>query len=607
MILLPARSNPFSAAQPMSSTSPPPKPGAWRGRAGLGLLLGVTAGAVGLKAMGWLPASPPASPLDLAAAALPFLSDPFPREVGPPPFTDIAPAAGIDFLHDNDMHGEYRLPEQIGPGAGVLDYDGDGDLDIFIAGGGATDGPGAGQRCRLYRNDGASFTDVSAESRADVPGPAYGVACADYDDDGDTDLFLTRLGTGVLLRNDGGRFSDATAESGIDQVGFGASAAFLDYDRDGQLDLFVVQYVDWSPLCERSCHSITGLRDYCSPVVYEAPSAARLFRNLGGGRFTDVSRAAGIDARRGNGLGVAAADFDTDGWIDVYVANDQTPAFLWHNNGDGTFLESAESAGCAYDGRGTAISGMGVACEDIDGDGDFDLFVTNIRDQLHLVLENRLGSFLDVSLRMGLAAWNLPRTGFGVVLFDQDNDGSLDAFIANGAVNLGADSPGLENPYAEPSQFARLSGGRFHDASSGSGADFRDVARAAAAADFDNDGDLDLLVTSNGGPARLLRNENRSGHAWLVVDARTGPRDRTAIGAVVEVSAVGSTRVRAVRPQSSYLSSGDPRAHFGLGAAQQADRVSVTWPDGAELTLRNLPVNQVLRVHRDQASPGAGP
>jgi hypothetical protein len=589
----------------MLPTSRPLKTGAWRENAGMGLLVAVTAAAVGLKLLGLLPASRPPFPLELAAGSLPFLADPPPTDAGPPPFTDVSPAAGIDFVHDNDMHGDYRLPEQIGPGAGVLDHDGDGDLDIFIAGGGATQGSGPGQRCRLYRNDGASFTDVSAAAHADIAGPAYGVACADYDDDGDTDIFLTRLGSGVLLRNDGGRFSDATAESGLDQAGFGASAAFLDYDRDGRLDLFVVQYVDWSPLREHSCHSITGLRDYCSPLVYEAPSASRLYRNVGGGRFQDASRAAGIDAHRGNGLGIAAADFDADGWIDVYVANDQTPAFLWHNNGDGTFREAAESAGCAYDGRGTAISGMGVACEDIDGDGDFDLFVTNIRDQLHLVLENRMGSFLDVSLRMGLAAWNLPRTGFGVVLFDQDNDGSLDAFIANGAVNLGADSPALENPYAEPSQFARLTGGRFHDASAGSGADFRDVARAAAAADFDNDGDLDLLVTSNGGPARLLRND-RTGHAWLMVDVRTGPGGRNAIGAVVKVSAAGGTWVRAVRPQSSYLSSGDPRTHFGLGAALQADRVAVTWPDGAELVLRDVAVNQILRVHRDQASPVAG-
>jgi hypothetical protein len=588
-------------------TMPRREAGFRRLHAGLFVLAAVTAGAAGLKAVGVLPIRHPPSPLDIAARDLPFLGPVSGSGTVPPSFTESARAAGIDFIHDNDMHGEYRLPEQIGPGAGVLDFDGDGDLDLFLTGGGALDGHGAGQRCRLYRNDGGSFSDSSAAAGADVPGPAFGVACADYDDDGDEDLFVTRLGPSVLLRNDGGRFVDATDESGLRHDGFGASAAFLDADRDGRLDLFVVSYVDWSPHREHTCRSITGLKDYCSPLVYEAPSAARYFRNLGGGRFEDASGPAGIAARRGNGLGVAAADFDGDGWTDVYVANDQTPAFLWHNRGDGTFEEIAESAGCAYDGRGTAISGMGVACEDIDGDGDFDLFVTNIRDQLHLVLENRLGSFADVSLRMGLAAWNLPRTGFGVVLFDQDHDGALDAFIANGAVNMGADSPGLENPYAEPSQFARLAAGRFVDASAGSGADFRDVARAAAAADFDGDGDLDLLITSNGGPARLLRNENRSGNAWLMVDVRTGPGDRAAIGAVVEVSVGGRTWVRAVRPQSSYLTSGDPRAHFGLGAARGADRVSVTWPDGATLVLDGVAANQVLRLHRDQAAAGDAP
>ncbi len=516
---------------------------------------------------------------------------------GSPLFTDVAAETGLDFVHDNAARGEFRLPEQLGPGAGFLDYDNDGDLDVFIAGGGAIVEGEATQTCRLYRNDGDRFSDVTLDANAGVAGPAYGVACADYDDDGDVDVFVSRLGPNALLRNDGaGGFVEVAAEIGVADPGFGASAAFFDYDRDGRLDLYVANYVDWSPHREVACYSILGLRDYCGPTVYNAPSQDRLYRNIGDGRFEDVTERSGIGAERGLGLGVVASDFDGDGRPDVYVANDQTPAFYWHNNGDGSFTNEALLRGCAYDGGGIAIAGMGVACEDLDDDGDLDLFVTNIHDQTHLILRNDHGFFTDVSAACGLTSWSLPATGFGIALFDQDHDGRLDGYIANGAVNVSTSAASKVNPYSQPDHFIRLEGSRFIDASAETRIASEDVARAVACADYDNDGDLDLLVTNNGGPVRLLRNNAANGHAWLMVDARLAPSGRAAIGARVRVEAGGRTLVREVRPQQSYLSSGDPRVHFGLRGATRVERLSVTWPDGSTSQRTDVPVNQVLTI-----------
>ena len=526
---------------------------------------------------------------------------------GPPLFTDVAPDAGIRFVHDNDARGEFRLPEEMGPGAAFVDIDGDGDLDIFVTGGGSIVGDGSRQTCRLYRNDDGRFTDITEVSGAGVPGPAYGVACADFDDDGDVDIFVTRLGPDVLLRNDGPpaapRFVDIAAEAGVADRGFGTGAVFFDYDRDGRLDLYVARYLNWSEAGEIVCYTILGVRDYCNPISYEAPSRDRLYRNLGDGRFENVSGSAGITGEVGNGLGVLASDFDDDGWIDLYVANDQTPGFLWRNRGDGTFENVAALVGCAYDDRGVAIAGMGVAAEDLDGDGDMDLLVTNIHHQTHLVLRNDHGLFEDASLAMGLGRWSIPATSFGVAVFDQDNDGRLDAFFANGEVNVDNALPIGENPYAQPDHFARLINGVFVNATDGSGVAFGDVGRAVARGDYDNDGDQDLLVTNNGGPVRLLRNNNDSGNAWLVVETRTGPGGRAAIGARVTVTAAGITRSTDIRPQQSYLSSGDPRAHFGLGRAATVERIEVLWPDGSRSVLTGVRVNQLVVIEQGAGAP----
>ena len=557
----------------------------------------------------------------MAEAGLDGAPDPGAAEAQPL-FTDVAPALGLHFAHDNAARGNFLLPEEMGPGAGFLDADGDGDLDVFVAGGGAVIGDGPAQTCRIYRNDGDRFADVTDDWGAGVPGPAYGVACADYDDDGDVDIFVTRLGPNALLRNDGTRshprFVEVAQEAGIADEGFGASSAFLDFDRDGRLDLYVTNYVGWSAARRTPCYSVLGARDYCNPRVYQAPSPDRLYRNLGGGMFEDVSESAGIAVARGNGLGVLASDFDGDGWIDIYVANDQTPAFLWRNRGDGTFEDVAALAGCAYDGRGVAVAGMGVAGEDLDGDGDTDLLVGNIHDQTHLILLNDGGFFEDASLSMGLGRWSYPATAFGVVLFDQDRDGGLDAFFANGEVNIENALGVGDNPLAQPDHFARLVGGQLVDRTAGSGVAFEDVGRGAACGDYDNDGDLDLLVANNGGPLRLLRNNDQTGHAWLGVEARTGPGSRHAIGARIIVrvggagagvaeAGVGGAGVggyrREIRPQQSYLCSSDPRAHFGLGDAERVERLEVIWPDGTVSVRTDIAVNQYVVVRQ---GPGSG-
>lgn len=559
------------------------------------------------KYVGGKPVAPKApSPRELGASLLAQLGvdeSKGAQHAAQPVFTDVASEMGLVFTHDNDAHGEYHLPEGIGPGAGFVDYDNDGDLDIILAGGGAITSSGTVQRCRLFRNDGATFADVTETALPIVNGQAFGVACADYDNDGWTDIYVTRLGPNVLLRNNGdGTFADVSNAAGVDDARFGASVTFLDFDRDGLLDLFVTNYVDWSASREKACYTPFGARDFCSPTVYEAPSTDALLRNRGDGTFEDVSERAGINASRGNGLGVVASDFDGDGWQDVYVANDQTPAAFWRNNADGTFTNIAMLNGTALDGRGVAIAGMGVACEDMNDDGRFDLFVTNIRDQTHLVLENEGKVFVDASARRGVGAWSVPMTAFGVAVFDQDNDGELDCFIANGAVNMSVESSKRPDPYAEMNQFMRLVNGRFVDASDLLNESEPHTSRAVVMGDYDNDGDIDLLVTNCGGPVQLLRNNARPDASWIGVDVRNDDGS-IAIGAQVRVTVGDRTWAREVRPQQSYLASGDPRVHVGLGDASLVERIEITWPNGNTTEVTSVPAGQVVRVTPAGISP----
>ena len=547
--------------------------------------------------------NPRQRPADLAAA---FMADLVTGEVpansspssGNSSFAEVASELGVDFVHDTGAEGRFYLPEEMGPGAALFDFDGDGWLDLFLAAGGSPTGKGRRQISRFYHNRGGRFQDVTEQTGIQLAGQAFGTACADFDEDGDVDLFVTRLGANALLVNEGnGRFVDRAAQAGVDDPGFGTSCTFFDYDRDGDLDLYVTNYVDWSESLEVPCYSIQGVRDYCNPVVYKKPSVDLLYRNRGDGTFENVTKTAGIASETGNGLAVVASDLNGDGLLDLYVANDQTPAFLWQNKGDGSFENTALWSGTAFDGDGVAIAGMGIGCEDFNGDGFMDLLVTNIRDQSHLYLENDKGMFNDRSAALGLDRWSGPATTFGIALFDQDHDGRLDGYFANGDVNLTVGAQG-ENPYGQSDHFVRFQEGLLVDHTATSGSHRALVGRGVTCGDFDNDGDLDLVVTNNGGPVQVFRNLGGDGGNWLMLALRMGPSKRHAIGARVLLQTGETVQIREVRPQQGYLASNDPRVHFGLAKAQSVDRLQVIWPDGRQSEFTDLPVNQHLEIVR---------
>lgn len=513
-------------------------------------------------------------------------------------FRDVTADSGVDFVHIHGEQTNYYFPELIGSGGAFIDFDNDGDLDLFLVQGGQIGDESGRYRSQLFRNDGSGrFENVSGGSGADVDGYGMGCAVADYDNDGDVDLYVTRLGTDVLLRNNGDNtFTDVSSEAGISNDAFSTSASFFDYDRDSVLDIFITNYVVWSVQTESRCYGTSGARDYCVPRQYPA-SVDVLYRGRGDGTFEDASEKSGIAGKLGNGLAVLCTDLNDDGWVDIYVANDQTPAHLWVNQKDGTFVEDAAVSGCAFNRDGIAIAGMGIAAEDFDGDSDYDLLVTNIRDQAHLCLRNDGGSFSDVSHEWGFGGWALPFTAFGIGVFDQDHDGGLEVFIANGAVFQLAE-PFLPNqPYVMPNQFIRKNPktGRYEDVSKQIGMPFSDirVSRGVVLGDYDNDGDMDMVVTNNRGPAQVLRNENRRGN-WTILDvafATNGP----AINARIELSAGGRIFRREVRPGQGYLTSSDPRVHIGLAGADVIDSLVIRWPDRSSDQWKELPVNRQLR------------
>jgi enediyne biosynthesis protein E4 len=525
-------------------------------------------------------------------------------------FADATAGSGIAFRHRSGAGGRFLLPEIMGGGGGFLDYDGDGWLDVYLVQSGTMDGARPpGLTNRLFHNErNGTFSDVT--ETAGVPGAAYGMGCAagDYDGDGDVDLYVTNLGPNVLYRNDGGgRFTDVTADAGVGDPGGSTSAAFVDYDGDGDLDLFVCNYVEWKPtpaFLDKKCFSLSGARDYCSPQAYGAPSYSTLYRNRGDGKFDDVSQAAGIRAKRGTALGVVCTDLNADGRPDVYVANDQMFSFAWINRGDGTFVESGVDLGVAVNEMGKSQAGMGVVSADFDGDGAFDLWKVHLYREGHVLYLNRRTWFDDATSKWSLAAPTRRFTGFGTCVFDADLDGLLDIFVANGRVAFYAELVQGADPYAEPDQLLRqTSKGVFADVSAASGPAFELVenGRAAAYGDYDNDGDVDLLVVNRDGEARLLRNDSVRLGTWI--QARVVDRHgRDAYGATVRVKAGGVVRVAEVQAASSYLATNDPRVHFGLGAADRAE-IEVTWPDGSSERLgpyevRQNPADRSVLIHQ---------
>jgi hypothetical protein len=526
-----------------------------------------------------------------------------------PWFREVIAASGIDFRHTSGQSGRFWFPEAEIGGVGLLDYDEDGDLDVYFVQGGSLD-PAASERPgnALYRNLGdGTFEDVTAAAGVGDTGYGMGCACADYDGDGDTDLYVTNLGPNVLYRNNGdGTFEDVTAEAGVGDASWGASATFLDYDGDGNLDLFVTNYVNWSPQTERNCYRREGQRDYCSPSVYNSPARDTLYRNNGDGSFSDVSVAANLAGAFGNGLGVATGDFDLDGRVDVYVANDAVPNQLWMNTGDGRFTDRAITSGCAVNVGGLAEAGMGVAAVDVDNDGDLDLFMSHLRDESNTFYRNRDGFFDDVSAEIGLGGPSLAFTGFGLGFHDFDHDGRLDLYVANGRVRVVAPEHDPDDPYAEPNQLFRgRPDGTFEEVLPRGGTSEPHIAtsRGAAFGDLDNDGDIDIVVINKDGAPHLLLNVASSSGGSItfrVLDRR----GTDAIGAVVHLSAAGASQWRAVQPGSSYCSSNDPRIHYGLGSATTVEQVTVNWPDGSKESFGPFEVGGLHELRQGRGESG---
>ena len=519
-----------------------------------------------------------------------------PQDPPAPPvhFADAGAAAGIDFVHYNGFSGEYYYVETFGAGAAFLDYDRDGRLDLYLANGTYLTGhaPDPPPVNRLYRNTGAgTFTDVTAHSGSADPGYGFGVAAADYDADGDPDLFVANYGPNALYRNDHGTFAKTSA--GLADPRWGTSAGFLDYDLDGDLDLFVANYVRYTLDDDAVCQQ-GQVRSYCEPSVYD-PTGDLLYRN-DGDTFAAVTEETGITLK-GKGLGVALADYDRDGDTDIYVANDGTMNFLYANQ-HSTFAEVGLIAGTRYNEHGHADAGMGVDFGDYDRDGDADLFVTNFAFETNALYRNDgQGQFAVATQRLGLADPSYRPLGFGTKFFDYDNDGDLDLFAANGHVIDRIAEVDSSQTYRQPNQMFRNDAGRrFADVSAALGADFQraNAGRATAVADYDDDGDLDLLVTTVAAQPRLLRNDGGNTQHYLQI-LLVGKSHPDGLGTRVEVVADGVRQVQERQSGGSYLASHDPRLHFGLGAATSA-QVGIRWPDGTHQTIEKVAANQVLKV-----------
>ncbi len=544
----------------------------------------------------------------------------FPNAARPPLFREVAAETGLIFQHFSGAAGEFYMPEIMGAGGALMDCDGDGDLDVFLVQGSLLDKDknrssirfplpkGQQPGNRLFRNDlipsgKLHFTDVTKDSRLSSEGYGMGVAVGDYDNDGDLDLYLTCFGNNLLYRNNSdGSFTDVTRAAGVDDSRWSSSAAFLDYDRDNDLDLFLTNYLDFTVRSNKRCLSSAGEPDYCTPAAYR-PVPDRLFRNEGNGRFVDVSLSSGIALASGPGLGITTADFNGDGWIDLFVANDGAANLLWINQGNGRFVEQGLMAGVAYAMDGVARAGMGAAAGDIENDGDIDVLVTNLaREGSTLFLNNGQGLFSDGSLELGLSLPTFGFTGFGAGWVDYDNDGWLDLFTANGAVTIVESLRGMPYPFQQRNQlFHNKGGNKLLDVTAAAGAalEFVEVSRGAAFGDIDNDGDTDILITNNNGPVRLLLNQAAQGNHWLEVRLQGVKDNRTGLGSRVGLRRKKqATLWRLAKTDGSYLSASDSRVHFGLGNSSDLDAVVVEWPSGSKEEWLDIKADRTLTLRQ---------
>ena len=525
-------------------------------------------------------------------------------------FTDVTRAAGIGFVHTSGAFGRKYLPETMGAGLAFLDYDGDGRQDLFFVNG--AEWPEKRRKAAtqaLYRNRGdGTFEDVTRRAGLAVEMYGIGVAVADFDNDGHVDLFVNALGPDRLFRNRGdGTFEDVTRKAGVSDPAFGSSATWIDYDRDGWLDLFVCNYVQWSPKEDIFCTLDGVSKSYCTPESYRG-ATNRLFRNRGDGTFEDVTRRAGVFDPTGKSLGVVVFDYDGDGLPDLAVANDTQPNFLYHNKGDGTFAETGRTAGIAFSEEGKARGAMGIDAADYDASGRESLVIGNFSNEMLALYHNEgKGLFIDDAAMAGIGQPSLLTLAFGCFFFDFDLDGLLDIFVANGHVENDINRVQPSVTHAEPPHLFRGTGdGRFEQADGRVGPDFMRpiVGRGAAYADYDGDGDLDIAVATNNGPAILLRNDGGNAGPWLRLRLVGRKSNRDAVGAVARLSTGSQLTVRSA---ASYASQSESVLTFGLGAGRDggvpsAD-VQVTWPDGTVQKVTGLEAGR-LHVIEEAESPG---
>jgi len=506
---------------------------------------------------------------------------------------NVTAQAGIDFHHNSGAFGAKYLPETMGAGCAFFDYDGDGWLDLLLVNG--MDWPGHKTRkstLALYRNNrNGTFTDVTERAGLAVEMYGMGVAAADFNNDGWTDVLITGVGQNRLFQNTGkGHFIDVTEKAGLGgRSAFSASALWFDYDRDGLLDLFVCNYVKWSPEHDIFC-SVDGRRkSYCTPEAYRG-STCWLFRNRGNGTFEDVTAKSGVFDTNSKSLGVAMLDYDHDGWPDLVVANDTEPNKLYRNQRNGTFEDIAVRAGIAFSEDGKARAGMGIDSADFENSGTWGVAITNFDNEMMALYEPSAGAYSDLALKTGVGQLSRNSLGFGCAFFDADLDGRLDLVAVNGHIDETA-RIGRNIGYAQPPHlFLNQGNGRFRDVAAEVGADFDSakVARGVACGDFDRDGDVDLLITINRGPALLYRNDVTNGNRSVRLRLEGTKSNRDAIGAIVRLSTPDGNQTRVVKTGSSYLSQSELALTFGLGRRDMADRVVIEWPSGRTEEYKNV-------------------
>ena len=529
-------------------------------------------------------------------------------------FTDITQSAGIHFVHHNGAFGGKYLPETLGPGCAFIDYDNDGYSDILLVDG--QDWPGhrrAATTLKLYHNNrNGTFTDVTSAAGLNISMYGLGVAIGDYDNDGFDDIFVTALGQSRLFHNNGnGTFTDVTATAGLGGISeFSTSAAWIDYDRDGKLDLVVANYVQRTPETDLRCTLDGAHKSYCTPESYKGASA-RLWHNLGNGKFEDVTKKAGLYDPTSKGLGVAVLDYNNDGWPDLLIANDTQPNKLYVNNRNGTFTENAVPAGIAYSEDGVARAGLGVDPADYDHSGRPSILISNFSNQMVSLYHNEgNGLFVDEAPSSSVGRATLLTWGFACFFFDYDLDGWPDIFVANGHLDSDIERIQKRISYRQPPHlFHNLGNGKFSEVTASAGPAFSapKVARAAAYADIDNDGDLDLLVTTNSGPAYLYRNDGGNHNHSLRVKFRGTASNRDGIGAVARIDYAGGKQWQMLRSGSGYLSQSELVLPFGLGQETKVSSARIEWPSGKVDQLKDIAAGQTITVEEGKGIVSAKP